>query len=136
MKGKYPVDLAGKAALPQVPGGIILGENFSPMAKKWSKAYQRKYTLATRQTDSDWSVDLRVMVRDNIRVLAFSDIIEIVEEEFEKPQKIGNFRVKFGIPQKVVHHTSGNFYVYKDRGFSIKEIDGKICSYIWYAKGF
>jgi tetratricopeptide (TPR) repeat protein len=136
LKGKYPAATAGNAALPQIPEGIIMGENFSRLAKKWPKAYTRKYKLATRKTHERWSVDLQVLIKDNIRVLAFSDMIEIVEEEFENPIKIENFPMKFGIPQKVVHHSKGNFYVYKDRGFSIKEIDGKIYSYIWYGKGF
>jgi tetratricopeptide (TPR) repeat protein len=136
LKGKYPAASAGSAALPEMPDGIMLGENFSRLVKKWPKAYTRKYKLAARKTQRNWSVDLQVMIKGNIRVLAFSDIIEIVEEEFEKPVKTGNFLVKFGIPQKVVHHSKGNFYVYKDRGFSMKEVDGKICSYIWYEKGF
>ncbi|MGD2092047.1 MAG: hypothetical protein PVH61_38105 [Candidatus Aminicenantes bacterium] len=136
LRGKYPAASAGNAALPKIPGGIMLGENFSRLVKKWPKAYTRKYKLAARKTQNNWSVDLQVMIKDNIRVSAFSDIIEIVEEKFEKPIKTGNFPMKFGKPQKVVHHNKGNVYVYKDRGFSVKEIDGKVCSFIWYGKGF
>jgi len=43
---------------------------------------------------------------------------------------------RFGTPQRIVRHTGGNFYVYKNRGFSVKEISGKAYSYIWFEKGY
>jgi hypothetical protein len=52
------------------------------------------------------------------------------------PRECQEILKTFDPPQQVVRHTGGSFYVYKDKGFSFKEIDGKIRSCIWFEKGF
>jgi hypothetical protein len=40
--------------------------------------------------------------------------------------------IGFGPPRKIIHHTAGTFHIYEEKGFSLKEVDGEVCSYIWF----
>jgi hypothetical protein len=120
-----------------MPAGIQLGENFSQIEKKWGKKQTREYKLGSEENNNEnWSINLQVIVKDNIRVIGLDGMVELVEKECKAPEKLTEILKKFGSPQKIIHHTGGNFFVYKDKGFSVKEINDKICSYIWFEKGF
>ena len=77
-----------------------------------------------------------MLVKDNMRLVVLDGIIELIEKELPGDKSVKEMLKEFGPPQKIVKHTGGNFYVYKDKGFSVKEIKNKICSYIWFEKGF
>jgi tetratricopeptide (TPR) repeat protein len=137
-KGTGPHTPTTVVKAPKVPGGIRLGDSFSRIKKKWGKEYSRGFKLGAEDRDvsNGWAIDLQVIVKDDVRVVAVGGTIEIIEQEFSPVDSISKIIKKFGTPQKVVRHTGGNFYVYKDRCFSVKEVSGRVCSYIWYEKGF
>ncbi|HLP46159.1 MAG TPA: tetratricopeptide repeat protein [Candidatus Kapabacteria bacterium] len=134
--GKSPSRGTVSAVVPRMPGGIALGEDFAIIEKKWGKNYCETYKLGSdsNANNDDWSINLQVMVKNNIRLLALDDTVELVEKELNAAEIEGIDKVlkKLGTPGKIVRHTGGNFYIYKDRGFSIKEIEGKACSIIWF----
>jgi tetratricopeptide (TPR) repeat protein len=124
--------------LPAIPTGIRLGDDSSRIEKKWGKKSTRAYKLGNEEnSDSEnWFLDLQVLVKDNMRLIVLDGMIELVEMEFPGIKSVKEILQEFGPPQKIVNHTGGNFYVYKDKGFSVKEIKNKVCSYIWFEKGF
>lgn len=129
------------ALLPGPPHGITPGQEFARIRKTWDKSHINQYKIGSEwgednEENEKLMIDLQVMVKDNLRVLAIDGTIEIVEKEIPPSQKIEKLLERFGPPDKRLHHTGGTFYVYEDRGFSIKEIHGKVCSYIWFEKGF
>ena len=133
-----PSTLSTGGRAPQLPAGIRPGNDFSYIEKKWGKKYSRRFKLGAEDRDvsEGWAIDLKVMKKGNVRVVALGGTIEIVEREFSPVESILKIIKKFGRPRKVVSHTSGHFYVYKDRSFSVKEVSGKVCSYTWFEKGF
>jgi tetratricopeptide (TPR) repeat protein len=127
--------------LPGPPHGITPGQEFAGIRETWNKSHLNRYKIGSEwgeenEENEKLMIDLQVMVKDNLRVLAIDGTIEIVEKEVPPTQKIEKLLERFGPPGKRLHHTGGTFYVYEDRGFSIKEIDGKVCSYTWFEKGF
>jgi hypothetical protein len=138
MNGAEPFIPTAKAQTPRIPGGIRLGEDFSLIEKKWGKTYTRGFRIGVEEeaVRDGWAIDLKVIVKEGVRVVAIEKIIEIVEQEFTPGESILTIISRYGMPQKKVHHTGGHFYVYQDRGVSVKEIGGQVCSYIWYEKGF
>lgn len=127
--------------LPGPPRGITPGQEFASVRQTWNKSGINRYIIGSElgeenKENETLTIDLQVMVKDNLRVLAIDGTIEIVEKEVPPTQKIEELLERFGPPGKRLSHTGGTFYVYEDRGFSIKEIDGKVCSYIWFEKGF
>ena len=88
-------------------------------------------------SDSEnWFLDLRVIVKNNVRLIVLDGMIELIEQEFPGKQSVKEMFREFGQPRNIVNHTSGHFYVYKDKGFSVKEVKGNVCSYTWYEKAF
>jgi tetratricopeptide (TPR) repeat protein len=124
--------------LPAIPAGVRLGDDSSRIGKKWGKKNARAYKLGNEENnDSEsWFLDLQVLVKDNMRLVVLDGMIELIEKELPGNKSVKEMLQEFGPPQKIVKHTGGNFYVYKDKGFSIKEIKNKVCSYIWFEKGF
>jgi tetratricopeptide (TPR) repeat protein len=137
-KGAEPSTLTAAVEPPKIPGGIRLGDSFSSIEKKWGKKYSRGYKLGAEDKDvsNGWAIDLQVIVKNNVRVVAVGGTIEIIEQELSQVDSISKVINKFGMPQKLVHHTGGNFYVYKDRSFAVKEVSERAYSYIWFEKGF
>ena len=122
-----------KTALPLVPGGISLGKEIVPLLKKWKGEKVYKYNLTSEEDEPDkWSVSLRVIVKQDLRVLVWEGFIVLVEKTLARAKSASQQLKRFGPPQKITRHTGGAFYVYEDRGFSFKEIDGKIRSYTWF----
>lgn len=126
------------AGIPGMPAGIRLGEDFSRVQGKWGREYIREYRLGSEENENNenWSIDLQVIVKGHVRVIALDGTVEIVERELSPVEGISGVLKRFGAPQKVVRHSGGRFYVYEDSGFSIKEVAGNACSYIWFEKGF
>jgi tetratricopeptide (TPR) repeat protein len=138
LNGTAPPGRKKRVEPPAMPGGIGLGDDFSRIKKEWGQEYTRAFKLGStgRDVKEEWSIPLQVMVKDHIRVVALDNTVEIVERELTPVQNIDTTLKRFGPPQKIVHHTGGNFYIYKGSGFSIKEIHGKAHSHIWYEKAF
>ncbi|MCX6580177.1 MAG: hypothetical protein NT166_08335 [Candidatus Aminicenantes bacterium] len=134
--GKDPSRSAGLTGVPRMPDGIKLGEDFSGIEKKWGKDHVDTYKIGSQDKDNNdnWSINLQVMVKDGIRLLALDNTVELVEKESgpDEMEEIDKVLERFGPPSKIVRHTGGNFYVYKERGFSIKEIEGKASSTIFF----
>lgn len=130
-KPKYP------KRIPSAPDGITPREQFDDISGKWQKQDVREFKLGVGESDDreSWALTLKVMVKNGIRVIALDNTVEIVEKELAEPVPLSLVLKKHGPPQRVVKHTGGSFYVYLDRGFSIKEVKGKVCSYIWFEKG-
>ncbi len=138
LEGTAPSKPKEKAAPPKMPAGIRLGEDFTRIEKKWGKEHTREFKLGIEEDvdNESWFIGLQVIVKENLRVLALDGTIELVEKQCKPFERKEEILKKFGPPQKIVRHTGGNFYVYKDKGFSFKEINGKIRSYIWFEKDF
>ncbi len=138
VNGKAPSKSIGTIIFPRMPVGIKLGEDFAGIKKKWGKDHVDTYKIGSQDKDNNdnWSINLQVMVKDGIRLLALDGTVELVEKELSagEVEEITRALEKYGAPTKIVRHTGGNFYVYKDRGFSIKEIDGKAYSTIWFGR--
>ncbi|NIM10422.1 MAG: hypothetical protein GTO45_00395 [Candidatus Aminicenantes bacterium] len=136
LKGTDPPKPGEPAARPRIPAGISLGKDFSRIKKKWGKELAREFKLGIEEDvdKESWFISLQVIVKDNLRVLALDGTVELVEQECDSFERKEEILETFGPPQKIVHHTGGNLYIYK--GFSFKEINGKIHSYIWFEKGF
>jgi len=138
LTGEEPPILVNKSNIPRLPTGLSLGEEISNIKKKWDSKHKREYKLGSKGNNrkDNWSINLEVLIRNNIRVIALDGILELVEQENPTIENVGNILKRFGTPQKIIPFDSGKFYIYKDKGFSIKEISGRISSYIWYQKVF
>jgi tetratricopeptide (TPR) repeat protein len=125
LKGAVPPPLK-TAGSPEIPVGINIGMDFADVEYKWGKENTKIFELD----------DLRVsvLVKDNIRVEALEGEVVAVETQLSTTEKIEKLLERFGPPQQVVRHNSGNFYVYENQGFSIKEVNGNARSYIWFEK--
>ncbi len=136
------------ASFPRPPQGTAPGLEFSRLHvnretghTKTSRSYRYKIggewggESAENEENGTLMIDLQVMVKDNLRVLAVDGTIEIVEQEIP-PLRIEKLLESFGPPGRRLSHTNGAFYVYEDKGFSIKEVNGKARSYIWFEAGF
>lgn len=133
---KVPPPPTPAALLPLVPGEIKLGEESAPLLEKWDGEIVSEYKLTGEAEGPDsWSVTLQVITNQNLRILAWEGFIVLVEKELIRPKVPVKLLEQFGPPQRIIHHTTGNFYIYDKKGFSLKEVDGMICSYIWFKKG-
>lgn len=118
--------------IPELPTGIKIGMAIDSLEKEWGKEKTETFSLHP--------LPYQVLVKGTIRVVAEEiDVVvikknnvHIVEKELLKKKKIETVLEKIGPPQQVVRHNQGNFYVYKNQNFSIKEINGKAHSYIWF----
>ncbi|NIM15805.1 MAG: hypothetical protein GTO45_27760 [Candidatus Aminicenantes bacterium] len=134
---KKPPPLAQEVRLPVLPKEIQLGKESATLLEKWKGETVREYKLGSEEPRTDiWSVTLQVITKQNLRILVYDGIIELVEQELIHPKKSVQLLEQFGPPQRIIHHTAGNFYIYEEKGFSLKEVDGMICSYIWFKKDF
>jgi len=124
------------ARLPVVPKEIRLGEESALLLEKWTGENVGEYKLTGEKKGPEgWSVILQVITKQNLRILSWEGFIDLVEQELIRPGDPVKLLKQFGPPQKMIHHTAGTFYIYEEKGFSLKEIDGMICSYIWFKKG-
>lgn len=123
--------------LPITPKRIKLGNDSVLLLETWKGEDVREYKLTSEEEGPEsWSAALQVIKKQNLRVLAWEGFIVLVEQELIHPKKPAELLKRFGPPQKVIHHTGGTFYIYEEKGFSLKEVDGMICSYIWFKKDF
>lgn len=138
LNGTDPTKIEKAGDFPVRPGGISLGEDFSRVEKRWGKENVREYKLGSSENENNdgWFINLQLINKQGVRVLALDGMVEIIEREFSPPENTAGMLKRFGSPQRIVRHSSGNFYVYQDKGFSIKEINGKIRSAIWFEKEF
>ncbi len=143
LKGTLPRVMNRQCQVPVLPVHAGIGEDISILEKKWKSknAEASKYRIGGegaegRQDNESWSLALQVMVRDNVRVVGMDGTVEIVECKIKTGIEVKELTATLGQPGVIVRHSSGNFYVYKDRGFSIKEVNGKIQAYIWFGKEF
>lgn len=118
--------LASMKALPPV-APLKIGSGYSIKNS-------RKYKLTSKKSDDkdSWTINLEVGVKDNLFVLAIEGYNILVEQELMRPKEPLKLLEQFGPPRKIVHHTRGIFYIYEKKGFSLKEVDGMICSYTWF----
>ncbi|MGD2086900.1 MAG: tetratricopeptide repeat protein [Candidatus Aminicenantes bacterium] len=123
LKGTVPPPLKTTNA-PKLPVGINIGMDFASIEEKLGKENTKGFDL------DDFSIS--VLVKDDIRVVTLEGEVVILEKQLSKAEKMEKLLERFGPPQRVVRHSSGNFYVYENMGFSIKEVNGKARSYIWF----
>jgi hypothetical protein len=118
---------------------IKLGEELSSIENKLGKENIIRYKIGSEE--NNWGkgkeeeyllVDVEVLVKDNLRVLFLDENAEIIELSLQTGKNVQEMLKKYGSPGKIVRHTAGNFYVYEDNGFSFKEVNGKVQSYIWF----
>lgn len=136
---RLPTVVANQNRIPESPSWVHPGDNFWQVVKNAGKNKQEMFTLGAPQDGSNgnnWSMKLRVMVKDSVRVLALDDTVELVERELNPLEEIAQIGKIYGIPPRVIRSSDGNFYLYKDRGFSVREKNGKVCSIIWFERGF
>ena len=88
----------------------------------WGKGKEEEYLL----------VNVEILVKGNLRVLFLDENAEIIELSLQTGKSVQEMLKQYGVPGKIIRHTAGNFYVYEDNGFSFKEINGKVQSYIWF----
>jgi tetratricopeptide (TPR) repeat protein len=131
------------ARVPDPPTGVRIRGDISKIEKKWGKenAEIRKYRLGSeggksQKNNTGWALDMKVIVKDNVRVVGLDGTVEMVEYKIKPGKDVKKLINQLGEPGALVHHTSGNFYVYKDKGFSFKEVNGRVQAYIWFEKKF
>ena len=136
--GTFPPEPGKMTEPPRIPGGINLGDPIAPIREKWGNRDLRSYKLGNEETGNsdNWYLNLQVIVKDGIRVVALDGTVEIVEWELSPVEPISRILKSYGPFQKVVRHSSGSFYIYEKEGFSIKEVNGKAHSYIRFQKTF
>ncbi|MCP5102877.1 MAG: hypothetical protein GY950_05850, partial [bacterium] len=142
---KAPPTETGKKSpgVPALPKGVGLGEDILETEKEWGKgnAEVRRYRLGSEnddgQKDNDGlPLDIRVIVKENVWVLGLDGTVEVVACKIKTGKDVRKLIARLGEPGMIVPHTCGNFYVYKDRGFSFKEVNGNVQAYIWFGKVF
>jgi tetratricopeptide (TPR) repeat protein len=128
---------AGESRVPEMPGGIELRQEFLEIKKQWGENNIWEYNLGYEGSGEqrELFLSLQVAVKGRIRVVALEGTVELVEE-VRPAESILEILKKYGPPKNIVRHTHGNFYVYPERGFSIKERDGEVHSYTWFETGF
>lgn len=127
LEGMEPPPIKAADA-PELPAGITIGMDFAAVEENWGKENIKEFDL------DDFLIS--VLVKDDIRVVALEGEVVIVEKELSTAEKIEKCLEEFGLPQRVVRHSSGNFYIYEDMGFSIKEVNVRTRSYIWFEESF
>ncbi len=142
LKGTLP-RVKSQGWVPGLPVDAGIGEDISNLEKKWkSKNVEvRKYRLGSdgdgcRQDNDSWSLALQVMVKDKVRVVGMDGTVEIVECKIKTGIEVKELTGILGQPSVIVRHSSGNFFVYKDKGFAFKEVNGNVQAYIWFEKEF
>jgi hypothetical protein len=105
------------------------------LPEKWTGENVSEYKLTGEEKGpAGWSVTMQVITKKNLRILVWEGFVVLVEQELNRPGDPIKLLKQFGLPQKIIHHTAGTFYIYEKKGFSLKEVDGMVCSYIWYKK--
>jgi tetratricopeptide (TPR) repeat protein len=133
LKRKELPPLLQPTPLPVVPEEIQLGKESAPLLEKWVDENVRDYKLTGEEKGPDgWSVTLQVITKQNLRILALDGVIELVEQELIRHGDPVKLFEQFGPPQKMIRHTAGTFYIYEEKRFSLKEVEGEVCSYIWF----
>ncbi len=135
---KLPPMMVRQNRIPQPPSWVHPGDSFGQVVKNAGKNKQEMFTLGASQDGNgdNWSIQLQVMVKDSVRVLALGDTVELIEHQLNPIEEIAQIGKIYGIPPHIIRSSDGNFYLYKDRGFSIREKNGKVCSFIWFERGF
>jgi tetratricopeptide (TPR) repeat protein len=147
MKGKpLPEAVTKKSAdIPRLEEDVRIGEAIAKIERKWNKGKTRKYEMGNEEIGEKgnknkgyegWSVNIHVIAAKNVRVLGLDGMVEMVERKIESPMEVSILLERLGKPGAIVRHPSGNFYLYKNKGFSFKEVNGKVQSYIWFEKNF
>jgi tetratricopeptide (TPR) repeat protein len=135
LKSSPPPQLGREVKPPSIPAGLVLGQEIHDIEKRYGKEHTRTFKIASDNIEDNPAllVELKVILINNIRVLAMDGTIEIVEQEFEPVENIEPILEKYGPPQKIVRFNIGSYYVYENSGFSIKEINNKVCAFAWFA---
>ncbi len=138
LKGAKPAPPHPGSKPPLPPKGLHLGDDVSQLEKRWGKGAVRAFKLGTSDGESGdgWATEMKVMVKNGLRVVALSGTIEVIEREEKPGGPIGHVIKKYGPPQRVHRFSGGNFYVYSDRGFSLKEVAGELRSITWFERDF
>jgi len=143
LKRTAPSTTKKSAWLPDPPEDAGVGEDISKIEKKWGKenAEIRRYRFGSAggkspQDNSGWALDMEVIVKDNLRAVSLDGTVEVVEQKTNPGKDLKRLIHRLGEPWTIVRHTSGNFYVYKNKGFSFKAVNGKVQAYIWFEKKF
>lgn len=125
-----------EAGLPSAARGALPPAAPVKIGADYSFKNSRKYKLTSEKSnDTDsWTINLEVGVENDLFVIAIEGYSVLVEQELNRPKSPERLLDRFGPPQKIIRHTAGTFYIYEDRGFSLKEVDGEICSHIWFKK--
>jgi tetratricopeptide (TPR) repeat protein len=77
-------------------------------------------------------IDLEVKVAGNYRILLLDEMVELIERQLEPDKSLQEMLSTYGPPDNIVRHTTGNFYVYESKGFSFKEVGGKVQAFTWF----
>jgi tetratricopeptide (TPR) repeat protein len=132
---KKPPPSIQTTRLPALPKEVQLGEESAPLLEKWKGETVRKYKVGSDESSTgSWIANLQVITKQNLRILSWDGFIVLVEQELIRPGDPVKQLERFGPPRKVIRHTAGTFYIYEEKGFSLKEVDGMVCSYIWFNK--
>jgi tetratricopeptide (TPR) repeat protein len=119
--------------LPEQGGGMFPAAPIKIGAKYSFKNFKEYQITSEKSNETDgWIVSLKIGVENKLFVLSIDGYNVIVEQELIRSKETKKLLEQFGPPQKIVHHTQGTFYIYEEKGFSLKEVDGMICSYIWF----
>jgi tetratricopeptide (TPR) repeat protein len=133
LKKRVPSPALSMGILPMQPKGIRLGEPAVRFETDWGNS--RTFKLS-KEKGNDWSMNLKVLVKGNLRLIALDGKIEIIEQRLHPRLNAPALINRLGKPRHIVNHAEGSIYVYKDRGFSFNTVQGKVHYYIWYEKDF
>lgn len=112
---------------------IKIGDDQSQLEKEPGNENLIKFKIGSEDKGSVL-IEMAVLVKNNLRVLALDELIEMMEWRITPGKSVQEMLDRLGEPGQILRHTNGNFYVYKNKGFSFKEINGKVRSYIWFEK--
>jgi tetratricopeptide (TPR) repeat protein len=139
LQRKCPPVTAKRGKLPVIPEKLKLGETLHNVEKKLGKVKVIQCEIGGKERpekkgieEDYWLLDVKVVSKGNLRILVVDGVVEMIEMAFEPGKNVRDMLKKYGPPGNIVNHTAGNFYVYRHRGFSFKEINGRVQSYIWF----
>jgi tetratricopeptide (TPR) repeat protein len=124
-----------KADFPLIPYSINIGDKVSVIREKLDKEAVKIVRAYRAEIGGEaLKLTLQVLAGESLRIILLDDRAVVVEQEIGNPGDIGAFLHRSGLPQDVVHHVDGNFYVYfrDGKGFAVKEVAGSVCVYAWF----
>jgi len=126
---------------PRIGININIGDELHDVEKRLGKTAVFSYKVGSggiqiekknKEKEYNILIDLRIIVKDNYRSLLLDELVELIEYQVDPDRNLQEMLNTYGPPDNIVRHTTGNFYVYESKGFSFKEVEGKVQAFTWF----